>query len=61
MAKKITVNQELCVGCGVCASLCPDIFELQDDGKVKVANNRKNCDCDEAESSCPVGAIKIEK
>ena len=61
MAKKITVNQELCVGCGVCVSLCPDVFELQDDGKAKVVNtdNYKNCDCEESESSCPVGAIKI--
>ena len=60
MAKKIIVDQDLCVGCGACASLFPDVFELQDNGKVKVISN-DDCDCNGAESSCPVGAIKIEK
>ena len=62
MAKKITVDQELCVGCGVCANLCPEVFEIQDDGKVKVINkdNYENCDCEEVINNCPVGAIKTE-
>jgi ferredoxin len=62
MAKKIIVDQELCIGCGMCASLYPDVFELQDDGKAKVINDDDcdNCDCDEAVNNCPVGAIKAE-
>ena len=59
MAKKVIVDQESCIGCGVCANLCPDAFEIQDDGKAKVTNN-DNCDYDEVANSCPVGAIKIE-
>ncbi len=63
MSKKIVINEELCVGCGACASLCPEVFELQDDGKVKVINENgcKGCDCDLVVSSCPVGVIKIEE
>ena len=63
MAKKIKVDQELCIGCGACVNLCPDAFELQDDGKVNVVNKNesKKCDCEIAINSCPVGAIKIEK
>jgi ferredoxin len=57
MANKITVDQELCIGCGVCASLYPDVFEIRDDGKAKAVNN-DDCDYDEAINSCPVGAIK---
>ena len=60
MAKKITVDQELCIGCGVCVSLCPDVFELQDNGKVKVVNE-DNCDYEDVVNNCPVGAIKTEK
>ena len=63
MTKKITIDQELCVGCGACASLCPEVFELQDDGKAKIANenSREKYDCDMVINSCPVGAIKAEE
>jgi len=63
MAKKIIVDQELCISCGVCANLCPDVFEIQDDGKAKVVNkdNCENCDCEDTINNCPVGAIKIEE
>ena len=59
MAKKITVNQDLCVGCGVCVSLYPDVFEMQDDGKAKVISNG-NCDHNDVIDNCPVEAIKAE-
>ncbi|MCK4892027.1 MAG: ferredoxin [Candidatus Pacebacteria bacterium] len=63
MAKKIEVDQELCIGCGACANLCPDTFELQNDGKSIVSNKDgcKGCDCEAVSNSCPVGAIKIEE
>ena len=60
MAKKITVDQELCIGCGVCTSLCPEVFELQNNGKAEVINE-DNCDCEDVVNNCPVGAIKTEK
>ena len=62
MAKKIEVDQELCVGCGACVNLCPNMFELHDDGKARAVdgNEGKGCDCEIAINSCPVGAIKAE-
>jgi len=59
MAKKIIVNQNICVGCGICAGLCPNVFEMQDDGKAKVVSE-DDCDHNEAINSCPVEAIKAE-
>jgi len=59
---KISVDEEKCIGCGTCASVCSDSFEL-DGGKAKP----KKAEVDEltcekkAESSCPVGAITIEE
>ena len=52
----VKVDKEKCIGCGVCASLCPDGFEIAADGKSKVKDEKASC-VDEAISSCPVGAI----
>ena len=32
---KVKVN-EGCLGCGACAGVCPDVFELDDEGLAKV-------------------------
>jgi len=63
MTKKIMIDQELCVGCGACESLCPEVFKLRDDGKAEVVseNGCEKCDCEMVINSCPVGAIKVEK
>lgn len=54
------VDEELCIGCGVCAEICPDVFEIWDE-KSHVAGSQgcANCDCEEAEASCPVDAIEL--
>lgn len=63
MAKKISVDQDLCVGCGACASLCPEAFELNSEGKSEFIGNTEDADCDfgVVAGSCPVGAIKVEE
>jgi len=61
---KPKVNQETCIGCGACASLCPEIFKMGDDNKAHVIEGvdyEKQKDCiDEAINNCPVGAISWE-
>ncbi len=52
----VTVDENKCIGCGVCVSVCPDGFEMKD-GKSHVRNADAKC-IDEAISSCPVEAIK---
>ena len=29
---KVWIEQDLCTGDGICAEICPDIFEMADDG-----------------------------
>lgn len=58
MAKPI-VNQETCIGCGSCESICPAVFKLTD-GKAQVldADYETNAQgIEDSKTSCPVGAI----
>lgn len=61
---KANVNQDLCIGCGLCPSIASEVFELKDDGKAhsivdSVPDSSIN-EAKEAASSCPVDAISIE-
>ncbi len=68
---KVSINQETCIACGVCYSLCPQVFEAGEDGKSQiVAQSRVGGkvtegeveeslrDCVEtAKNSCPTFSI----
>jgi|UniRef100_A0A7C3WKM0 ferredoxin len=64
MGKRVVVDKELCIGCGTCAGLCPDIFELDEaEGKSQVIQPEggdENC-INEAIESCPVSAISWQE
>lgn len=61
---KLQVDKNKCLGCGMCISLCPAVFELKN-GKSQIKEKavlEKYKDCiKEAAENCPVKAIKIEK
>lgn len=58
------VNKDSCIGCGLCAELCSDVFKMDDDGKAEALESeieeKSMDDVKDAETSCPVGAITIE-
>ena len=58
---KAVIDEELCIGCGNCEELCPEVFELGDDEIARVIGDcgeYKDC-CEEAMVSCPGEAITI--
>lgn len=61
--KKVTVDLELCEGCGSCVEVCPEVFEMRDDEKAYVIAEDKcdTCDCQEAADICPTEAIIVEE
>lgn len=53
------VNKDICIGCGTCEGLCPEMFKLESDGKAFAdpkADQKLPC-AQEALDSCPVQAI----
>ncbi len=60
---KAFVDKDACIGCGLCTSIAPDIFEMQDDGRAGVigeVTSANEAEAKDVEMSCPVAAIKVE-
>ena len=59
---KAIVDENLCIGCGICEAVCPDVFELVDGiAKVKTTPVPATAEdeCREAAEGCPVEAISL--
>jgi ferredoxin len=53
----VKVDKNKCIGCGLCANICSEVFEMSDKGKAQV-KEQKDLPCvNEAIDSCPVNAI----
>ena len=62
---KVKINRDTCIGCGVCETLCPEMFEM-DDENIAVAKREDvpadfELDVQSAADSCPVNAIEIDQ
>ena len=59
---KAKVDQETCIGCGICPSICSEVFSMQPDGKAKAISedvpSSLEDEVKDAEVSCPVNAIE---
>lgn len=62
---KAKVDKDICIGCGLCESTCPEVFSIEDDGLAIAIDAAVPADvCEEAENArdgCPVSAIEIEE
>lgn len=60
---KVTVDDELCRGHGVCCTLCPEVFTLTEDGYSVVEMEEVPAGFEKAvraaSGSCPEGAITV--
>jgi ferredoxin len=58
--KKAFVDQDTCIGCGICANNLPDVFRMNEDGKAECFDSA-GADEDviqhEAIDVCPVACI----
>ena len=57
---KPVVDRDLCIGCGLCASIAPEIYEMDDEGKaIVLVEETDDAAAQEAADACPVGAITV--
>ncbi len=62
---KAIVDKNTCIGCGLCAGICPEIYTMDEDGK-SVASDEVIPDALEGEATdamhqCPVDAISMSE
>ncbi|WP_167958878.1 ferredoxin [Anaerosporobacter faecicola] len=62
---KATVDQDGCISCGVCVSVCPEVFSFNDNDVSQAIPDDIPEECieaaQEARDSCPVSVISIEE
>ena len=58
------VDQDMCIGCGVCVATCPEVFEMNEDGKAVATadtTDKNRAGVMDAIDACPVTAIREEE
>lgn len=61
---KVQVDQEKCIGCGMCIDTINEVFDYNDEGLAHVIKKEieeENIEeVEQAAESCPTGAIEIK-
>lgn len=61
---KAKVDQDSCIGCGLCVEICPQVFRMEEDIAVvfvAIVPKEDEASCETAAEECPVTAITVEK
>lgn len=61
---KAVIDRSGCIGCGVCADTCPEVFRMAEDGFAEAyaeIETPEEDSAEEARDNCPVSVILIEK
>ncbi len=59
---KAFVDHDICIGCGICETICPEVFKMNDSKATviqKPVAPENEASADEAAKSCPVTAISL--
>lgn len=60
---KAKIDRDGCISCGLCASLCPEVFRMADDGIAEAYREDVPQEvlgqAIEAQDSCPVSVIEV--
>lgn len=57
----LKIDDDKCIGCGLCAGNYPETFAMNAEGKAEVINPEENDENIKSIDDCPVGAISSDK
>lgn len=61
---KAVIDRSGCIGCGLCPTLCPEVFAMAEDGLAQVIVPEIPVEAEaaaqEAQHNCPVSVITVE-
>lgn len=61
---KASVDQDTCIACGLCPTICPEVFAFDDSDKASAIVDKIPeevlSSAEEARDSCPVSAIDLD-
>lgn len=66
---KVSIDQTKCSVCATCVAICPEVFEMKDDGNIDVKDEYKGKEIPkeleekvkEAQMGCPATAVVVEE
>jgi ferredoxin len=63
MGRRVKIDEDCCIGCAACAELCPDVFEMNEEGDkahvILPEGGDEEC-IQEAIDTCPSECISRE-
>jgi ferredoxin len=64
LAMKARVDPDLCIGCGICPDVAPELFEMGSDDKAHTkldpVPEELQAACKDAADQCPQAAIEVD-
>jgi ferredoxin len=55
----LKLDEEKCVGCGMCLEVCPHAVLSQSNGRVRIKNRDACMECGACAQNCPTQAVRV--
>jgi len=56
----LSLDQEKCVGCGMCLMVCPQAVLGMDNGHARIENRDQCMECGACSQNCPTEAVTVQ-